>query len=156
MQSLFIDDCDAHVLFLLDCCFASASIKYLDGTSTLEALCASGFENVAPLSGKDSFTTFLVDILKDCRVKGAPIYAEKLRSKITAKMNRTYWQTEERQTRRVTPHHFNFSNKPACIFLSTLTASEGSDSVVHVRPPVEHLTYPAVLGQAPVDIQDNT
>jgi hypothetical protein len=107
MQQLLLQDSKAHILLLLDCCKASASIQYTSGTSVVEAVTAAGFENVTPLRGIHSFTSNLVSTLDD--LQGRPITASHLCSKITARL-KSYWPREIGNEKRVTPHHFSFND----------------------------------------------
>jgi hypothetical protein len=118
LQSLFINECRSHVLFLLDCCFAASSVQYTDATNTVEAIVASGFEGVAPLRGEHSFTTFLALELGDCRAKRQAIYANRLTSLVAARLNQTEWVEAGRRSRRSTPHHLVFSNSGESILVS--------------------------------------
>ncbi|KAH7010882.1 uncharacterized protein B0I36DRAFT_56897 [Microdochium trichocladiopsis] len=120
LQSLFLDDCHSHVLFLLDCCFAASSVLSTDGASTVEAIVASGFESVAPLREKDSFTTFLTAALKESRNEEQPVFVGRLCSRISAKLNRTERISEREGGRRVTPFHIDFANTPERIVIGTL------------------------------------
>ena len=107
LQSLFLDDCLSHVLFLLDCCYAGSSARITDSTSKVEAIAAAGFEQVAPLRGSDSFTTFLTRVLKEIRNDEKTIVASVLARRISALLNST---DVARKDSRVTPRHFPLHN----------------------------------------------
>ena len=128
LQYLFLNDCDADVLFLLDCCFAGSSVLRCSGNSTLEAIFASGFHSQAPIAFKHSFTTFLTNALREARCKEEPIYAETLCRKIAAAMNQNLRQPDMGHGHSVTPHHITFSNIPSSIVLSAAKAPKDSQS----------------------------
>lgn len=137
LQSLFLDDCDSHVLFLLDCCFAASSVLSTNGASTVEAIVAAGFESVAPLRGKDSFTTFLAAALKESRNDKLRVFASRLCARICAKLNQTERMSERGGGRRVTPHHIPFSNTPERIVIGALLdVAEGPASIEEKLQPV--------------------
>jgi hypothetical protein len=107
LQTLFLDDCLGHVLFLLDCCYAGSSAKIANSASIVEVIAAAGFEQVAPLRGPDSFSTFLTKVLKEIRSQEATIVASVLARRISALLNST--DVAVRGT-RVTPRHFPLHN----------------------------------------------
>ena len=117
LQSLFLDDCLSHVLFLLDCCYAGSSAKITNSTSTVEAIAAAGFEQVAPLRGSDSFTTFLTRVLKEIRNDEKTIVASVLARQISALLNST---EVARKDSRVTPRHFPLHNGKGFIEIGPL------------------------------------
>lgn len=120
LQAVFLTSCKSHVLFLLDCCFAASSAQYKDAESTVEAIVASGFESVAPLQGKDSFTTFLRAALRECRTNNERIYAGRLCSRVCASLNLERRILEHGGGRRVTPFHITFSNSEHRIMMCPL------------------------------------
>lgn len=107
LQSLFLDECACHVLFLLDCCYAGSSAKQTSSTSNVEAIAAAGFEQMAPLRGSDSFTTFLTQVLKEGREKNTSMVASVLARRVSALLNSP--QASGKGT-RVTPQHFPLHN----------------------------------------------
>ncbi|KAI5859745.1 heterokaryon incompatibility protein-domain-containing protein [Durotheca rogersii] len=130
LQSLFLNDCDSHVLFLLDCCFAASSVLSTDAKSTVEAIVAAGFESMAPLQGKDSFTTFLTAALRESRTEGLPVFAGRLCSRVSASLNQTKRISERNGGRRVTPFHISFSNLPDRIVIGVLPDSGDSPNAM--------------------------
>jgi hypothetical protein len=107
LQSLFLDDCSSHVLFLLDCCYAGSVAKITNSSSTVEVIAAAGFEQVTPLRGIDSFTTFLAKVRKEVRSEEKSIVASVLARQVSALLNST--DVAEKGV-RVTPRHFPLHN----------------------------------------------
>jgi hypothetical protein len=107
LQSLFLDDCSGHVLFLLDCCYAGSVAKITNSSSIVEVIAAAGFEQVTPLRGSDSFTTFLIKVLKEVRSNETTIVASVLARQVSALLNNT--DVTEKGV-RVTPRHFPLHN----------------------------------------------
>lgn len=129
-----MNDCSSHVLFLLDCSFGTACVRYTDSTSTVEAIVASA--TVAPLRGKDSFTMFLRDTLKECReLNEGPIYAARLCTKIQSMLFLTEWRGKDRQSSRASPSHHVFSNAPASISIGVLLKKTKSDETSDIPAP---------------------
>ena len=163
LQGLFLDECDAHTLFILDCSFAGASVRLRGGSSTVEAICASGFHNTAPTISKYSLTTFLTKTLKECRAKNQSIYAKTLCQKVTADMNQA---SARGQSHVVSPYHINFSDNPNSIILSALIAPKdkkdqtrfyashaGADSMPETSGPSKSAQQPHGKGIKPVRAQ---
>jgi hypothetical protein len=74
------------------------------------ALAATGFHDVAPVRGKDSFTTFLTKALKSERDKGRTVHVPYLKTLISAMLNNPDMLDVRGTSRRVTPDYFPFSN----------------------------------------------
>jgi hypothetical protein len=143
LQGLFLDECDSCVLFLLDCCFAASAVQYTHGNSVVEAIVAAGVDRVAPLQGTDSFTRFLRETLRECRTKEETgIYSARLCSLISAKLNQTDSNMEKGTSRRVTPHHLVFSNRPSMIYLHPLDreAAIECEERPHLSPVLQQST----------------
>ena len=138
LQSLFLDECQSHVLFLLDCCFAASVVQYTDGSSMVEAIVAAGFNRVAPLQGKDSFTRFLTEVLKECRNDHKAVYTNRLCSLVSSRMNQTDSRIERGTSRRVTPHHLFFSNSPSKIKLYPMN----KDTIIKVEVSASTVLIP--------------
>lgn len=119
LQGLFLDECLSDVLFILDCCYSAAAAEYTNATSTVEALVATGFEGVTPLEGSDSFTSFLVMVLEELRLKGHAVFADVLCRMVSAKLNRTDLK-EAVERNRSTPRHIPFANKRRRIIIGEL------------------------------------
>ena len=107
LQQLFLNDCKSHVLFLLDCCRAAASVQDSAGSSVVELIAAAGFESVTPRRGQHTFTSNLILTLDDCR--GLPVRTPDLMRKLTARLKH-HWPIEAGNEKRVTPGHFIISN----------------------------------------------
>ena len=143
LQSLFLDESKSHVLFLLDCCFAASAVQFTHGRSVVEAIVAVGFDKVAPLQGKDSFTKFLTDVLKHNRVNQTGTYASRLCALVAAGLNQTRARIGGKGSeRRVTPHHLVYSNRPSTIFLYPLSSEE---VVVDNAAPLDQTVIPSVI-----------
>ncbi|OIW26652.1 hypothetical protein CONLIGDRAFT_482534 [Coniochaeta ligniaria NRRL 30616] len=110
LQTLFLHECASPVLFLLDCCYAGASVHREQSSSTVVALAATGFHDVAPVRGKDSFTTFLTRALKAERDHGRSVHVAYLKTLISAMLNNPDMLDVRGPRRRVTPDYFPFSN----------------------------------------------
>jgi len=106
LQNLFLNDCSCHVLFLLDCCYGGASATAAGSRSTVEAIVAAGFEQVAPLRGPDSFTTFLSKVLKRNRQKERYVIASVLTRQISALLKSP--QADKTFNLRVAPHFIRY------------------------------------------------
>jgi len=124
LQNLFTNDCTSDVLFLLDCCYAGSSTKITSSKSIVEVIAAAGFEQLAPLRGSDSFTTFLTKVLKEARSIGKPIVASVLARRISALLNST--DVSSRGT-RVTPQHFPLHNGKSFIEIAPLLPGPSAD-----------------------------
>ena len=107
---LFVHECDSPVVFLLDCCHAGASVHREQSSSTVVTLAATGFHDVAPVRGKDSFTTFLTEALKRVRGNQEDVTVAYLKTLISADLNNTDKLNSRGISRRVTPDYITFSN----------------------------------------------
>jgi hypothetical protein len=74
------------------------------------ALAATGFHDVAPVRGKDSFTTFLTKALKIERENERDVSAPYLKTLISVMLNNPDMLDSRGTSRRVTPDYFPFSN----------------------------------------------
>lgn len=110
-----MDDCESHVLFLLDCGHAGSSVSYIHAISTVEAIVASGVGNMTPPRGKDSFTAHLTEVLKELLAEEEWVTVGRLCTMITDRLRSTIWSLED--SRRVSPHHLVFSNAKQNIVL---------------------------------------
>ncbi|KAK8031273.1 hypothetical protein PG990_001007 [Apiospora arundinis] len=133
IQGIFQDDCEAHVLFILDCCYSAAVARYVHASSTVEAIVAAGFERVAPLRGAHSFTMSLCRVLKEMRESEAAAYADVVCRMVSARLNRTDPATPERSL-RATPHHIPFSNKVDKILISVVEKKTSSPAEKEATP----------------------
>ncbi|RYO95986.1 hypothetical protein DL765_011724 [Monosporascus sp. GIB2] len=145
LQSLFLDDCICDVLFLLDCCYAGASAKQTSSKSNVEAIAAAGFEQVAPLRGSDSFTTFLTEVLKEVRKEDTSIVASVLARRVSALLNSP--QASGKGT-RVTPQHFPLHNGKTFIEIApvlplTLDSVPNGDILQRRRTSMSELPFHA-------------
>lgn len=107
---LFVHECDSPVVFLLDCCHAGASVHREQSSSTVVTLAATGFHDVAPVRGKDSFTTFLTEALKRVRGNQEDVTVAYLKTLISADLNNTDKLNSRGISRRVTPDYIAFSS----------------------------------------------
>lgn len=123
---MFINECSAYVLFVLDCCYAAALVQSQDGSSILEAIVASGFGNVAPLHGNDSFTMNLITTLAQCRANMQPVTAARLCGKVTSRLNSTEMLAYG-TSKRTTPHHIVYSSKKEMIIMELLEGMQTFD-----------------------------
>ncbi|KAK8034169.1 heterokaryon incompatibility protein-domain-containing protein [Apiospora rasikravindrae] len=143
IQGLFQDECQSHVLFVLDCCYSAAVARYAHASSTVEAMVAAGFERVAPLRGAHSFTMFLIKVLKDMREGNEAAYADVVCRMVSAQLNRTDPAAAERSI-RATPHHIPFSNRADKIVIGINfgmgRSIEDTRPVRSSSPPVEEVT----------------
>ncbi|KAK4155841.1 hypothetical protein C8A00DRAFT_31284 [Chaetomidium leptoderma] len=80
------------------------------------AIVAAGFEQVAPLRGPDSFTTFLTKVLKDYRRKETPMVASVLARQIAALLNSPQLDTSSNE--RVTPQYIQFHDGEDSILIA--------------------------------------
>ena len=110
LQTVFLHECESPIFFVLDCCYAGASVHRESSTGTVVALAATGFHDVAPVRGKDSFTTFLTKALKSERDKGRTVHVPYLKTLISAMLNNPDMLDVRGTSRRVTPDYFPFSN----------------------------------------------
>jgi hypothetical protein len=129
LQALLLDECKSSVLFVLDCCFAGSAAQLTECSSNVKAIFAVGFEGVAPLQGKDSFTRFLTDSLNYYRARSQGIYAAWLCSVVSVTLNKTEHRVETGKSHRVTPWHTAFKNRPATIFLCPLLPTSSTQEV---------------------------
>ncbi|KAK0127369.1 hypothetical protein ONS96_006918 [Cadophora gregata f. sp. sojae] len=79
IQTLF-EKADFDVLLLLDCC-AAASAAPAVGSAVTETIAACGFESIAPLPGRYSFTNALIEVLEDW-IDSPPFSAAMLHNKV--------------------------------------------------------------------------
>jgi len=142
MQRLFLDECRSHVLFILDCCHAAASITYAHARSLVESIVASGVLNLALFEGKDSFTTHLAETLKECLANEEPVFVPRLCTMVADRLRSTQWKFEE--SKRVTPHHLVYHNTGRSILLGPLDPSVGD------RAAGSFLGYAATVKAIPV------
>lgn len=73
-------------------------------------LAATGFHDVTPVRGKDSFTTFLTKALKQERENGREVNVPYLKTLVSAMLNNPSNLDLRGVSRRVTPDYFSFSN----------------------------------------------
>jgi hypothetical protein len=129
LQNLFLDEGESHVLLLLDDCFAGSIVQWTEGSKTLEAIVATGFDGVAPLQGKDSFTRSLTDTLRECRSEHKEMSVSRLCALVAARLNQTEWRMEKGSSRRVTPQYLNFSNANPTIRIHSLGSLPSSEAI---------------------------
>ena len=125
VQSLFLDEGESHVLLLLDDCYAGSIVQWTEASNHVEAIVATGFDGVAPIRGKDSFTRALTDTLKDCRIEKREMSIARLSSLVAARLNQTEWRVEKGSSLRVTPQHLTFSNNNHTIRLQMIATTGG-------------------------------
>ncbi|RDW83049.1 hypothetical protein BP5796_04540 [Coleophoma crateriformis] len=132
LQQLLLSGCKSHVLLLLDCCNAAASIEDASSASVVEVTTSTGFENLAPLQSTNSFTAHLVLTLEDLLVRQTPVPASVLCKKVTARL-KARWLGRDANERRVTPHHFALHDdvKSGKVVIARLEPSDESEVLAH-------------------------
>lgn len=79
IQTLF-EQAKFDVLFLLDCCAAASAVPKV-GSGIAETIAACGFESIAPVPGRFSFTNSLIEVLEDW-IDGPPFSAAMLHNQV--------------------------------------------------------------------------
>lgn len=90
------------------------------------ALGATGFHDIAPVRGTDSFTTFLTKALNQQRDDERDVDVAYLKTLISAMLNNSDMLTSRGVSRRVTPDYFPFSNRT--VTLKVLPTREDLDN----------------------------
>lgn len=103
-------ECASPVLFLLDCCYAGASVHRERSSGTVIALTATGFHDIAPARGEFTFTTVLTKILKEKRGTTKKITAVYLKNLASAHLNSPDSLQQRGSDKRVTPDYIAYSD----------------------------------------------
>ena len=112
-QQLFFDGCAAHILFLIDCCYAGASTQRSPSQSLVEAIVATGFDRMTPLRDQLSFTTNLAAELRQCRKGDLPIDVNSFARLLQTSM--------KNRKGKVTPFPIRFHLRPTeCIYFQLM------------------------------------
>jgi hypothetical protein len=137
------------VLILLDCCAGAASATFPSGQSITETISASSWDAIAPHPGRYSFTSALIEVLQEWRMRtfsAAMLHAEvlaRLKHPRPETINGKYYEA------RSTPVHFMMTSnhKAASIELTPIVP----DNKRPPSPPQDSPELPnAVLaGRAP-------
>lgn len=111
---------------------------------------AVGFENVAPLQDKDSFTAALTKILIDCQKNNNSLYASRLSTMLNADLRLGERQEQNEHRIRRTPHHLDFHGTKAKIWIGAIERPK-EDRGAEYRAPKSTLMpdLPVVSPQKP-------
>lgn len=117
-----LEQANADVLILLDCCAAAASSTAEVGSGVTELVAACGFETTAPGAGEHSFTRSLIDELKGWS-PGPPLSIVRLHCEVLSRIK--YWKprygrTADHREHRKAPVYIALANqgKPRSIELT--------------------------------------
>ncbi|KAI1496699.1 hypothetical protein F5X99DRAFT_58051 [Biscogniauxia marginata] len=96
----------SDVLILLDCCAGAASATFPNGNSITETISASSWDAIAPDPGRYSFTSALIEILQQWRVR--TFSAAMLHAEVLARLKhpRPIMLNGQQFEARSTPVHF--------------------------------------------------
>ncbi|KAI0597682.1 hypothetical protein F4775DRAFT_224862 [Biscogniauxia sp. FL1348] len=120
----------SDVLILLDCCAGAASATFPNGNSITETISASSWDAIAPDPGRYSFTSALIEILQQWRIR--TFSAAMLHAEVLARLKhpRPIMLNGKQFEARSTPVHFMMTanHKAPSIELSRIISPD-------MRPP---------------------
>ncbi|KAI1640202.1 hypothetical protein F4809DRAFT_648157 [Biscogniauxia mediterranea] len=130
----------SDVLILLDCCAGAASATFPNGNSITETISASSWDAIAPDPGRYSFTSALIEILQQWRMR--TFSAAMLHAEVLARLKhpRPIMLNGKQFEARSTPVHFMMTanHKAPSIELSRVV----SPNLRPPSPPQEPLADP--------------
>ncbi|MCJ1285109.1 hypothetical protein MMC26_004447 [Xylographa opegraphella] len=133
IQPLLVEDAVSDVLFILDCCYASTAGTRGAISGSKEVLAACSMEDKTTGVHDNSFTSNLIEILKDDHTKKLTAWKVSKRLMARRDANRLYY----------TPRHFPLSDGDAsCIPLRPLNENPPLTPPMHYVRPHGHPNLP--------------